>query len=176
MRRRDADEADLARELGRCDPAALGRVYDLYAARIYAYVRSLGAAPSLAEDVLQEVFVKLATRSGQSGAVKSLKPYLFAAARNELRRWSTRLLRRGEIRPGHLTGLFEVAAPGVPADEAAALEDALSELPAAQREVVVMKVYGGLTFAEIAEVMQRSVNTTASRYRYALEKLKSLLS
>lgn len=175
MQRRDADESDLARELGRCDPEALGRVYDLYAARIYSYVRALGAAPTLAEDVLQEVFVKLARRSGQGSAVRNLKAYLFAAARNELSRWSTRLLRRGEIRPGHLTGLFEVAAPGMPADEAAAVEDALSLLPAAQREVVVMKVYGGLTFAEIADVMGRSVNTTASRYRYALEKLKILL-
>jgi RNA polymerase sigma-70 factor (ECF subfamily) len=45
----------------------------------------------------------------------------------------------------------------------------------AQREVVLMKVYGGLTFVEIAGAMGTSLNTAAARYRYAIGKLRKLL-
>jgi hypothetical protein len=49
-------------------------------------------------------------------------------------------------------------------------------LPAAQREVIALKIDGGLTFAEIAAVIGTSANTAASRYRYALEKLRAALA
>jgi RNA polymerase sigma-70 factor, ECF subfamily len=52
------------------------------------------------------------------------------------------------------------------------LRRALSELPDDQREVVVMHVWGELTFSEIAELLGVSSNTAASRYRYALAKLR----
>ncbi|MGY8716457.1 MAG: RNA polymerase sigma factor, partial [Verrucomicrobiia bacterium] len=49
-------------------------------------------------------------------------------------------------------------------------------LPSEQREVVVLKVWGGLTFAQIAEQLDLSANTAASRYRYALTKLREALN
>ncbi len=62
--------------------------------------------------------------------------------------------------------------PGVEqGEEAGLLREALKELPAKLREVVTMKVWGGLTFAQIAEALRLSPNTAASRYRYALEQL-----
>jgi RNA polymerase sigma-70 factor (ECF subfamily) len=48
-------------------------------------------------------------------------------------------------------------------------------LPCEQREVVLLKIDGELTFAQIAVVMGTSINTAASRYRYALEKLRTEL-
>jgi RNA polymerase sigma-70 factor (ECF subfamily) len=57
-----------------------------------------------------------------------------------------------------------------------ALETALASLPVEQREVVVLKVYEGLSFKEIAELTDISINTIASRYRYAIEKLRGVLS
>ena len=56
-----------------------------------------------------------------------------------------------------------------------ALERALARLPVEQREVVALKVDGELTFAEIGAVMGISPNTAASRYRYALGKLRAEL-
>lgn len=53
------------------------------------------------------------------------------------------------------------------------LQDALSRLPEMQRSVVTLKVWGGLTFSEIAETLDIPANTAASRYRYALEELRS---
>ena len=52
------------------------------------------------------------------------------------------------------------------------LQDALGRLPEIQRSVVTLKVWGGLTFAEIAETLDIPANTAASRYRYALEELR----
>jgi RNA polymerase sigma-70 factor (ECF subfamily) len=57
-----------------------------------------------------------------------------------------------------------------------ALAAAVAALPDAQREVVALKIDAGLTFAEIAAVTGTSLNTAASRYRYALEKLRTALA
>src|SRR5688500_15062478 len=56
-----------------------------------------------------------------------------------------------------------------------ALQQALGRLPCDQREVVVLRVWGQLTFQEIAEATDASPNTVASRYRYGLEKLREAL-
>jgi RNA polymerase sigma-70 factor (ECF subfamily) len=57
----------------------------------------------------------------------------------------------------------------------AAIDEALRKLPADQREVVHLKVFVGLTFQEIADVAGESINTIASRYRYAMDKLRTSL-
>ncbi|MEY3773061.1 MAG: hypothetical protein RL067_1075 [Verrucomicrobiota bacterium] len=57
-----------------------------------------------------------------------------------------------------------------------ALAEALPLLPAEQREVVVLKVWGGLTFEQIGEQLQLSPNTAASRWRYAMEALRKLIT
>ncbi len=59
---------------------------------------------------------------------------------------------------------------------AAAVQCALANLPSEQRDVIVMKIWGSLSFAEIAEALSVSLNTAASRYRYALGKLESELA
>jgi len=56
------------------------------------------------------------------------------------------------------------------------VEAALSELPVEQAEVVTLKIWGALTFAQIAEVTATSPGTVASRYRYAIERLRRTLT
>ena len=60
-------------------------------------------------------------------------------------------------------------------EEAELLRIAVSDLGEKLREVVTLKIWGGLTFAQIAESMAISPNTAASRYRYALEQLERKL-
>ena len=72
---------------------------------------------------------------------------------------------------GVVTGHGPVGIP-LPDD---ALAAAVAALPEVQREVVALKIDAGLTFAEIAAVTGTSLNTAASRYRYALEKLRTVL-
>jgi len=56
-----------------------------------------------------------------------------------------------------------------------AIERALLALPAEQREVVHLKIYEGMTLQEIADATGESINTVASRYRYAIEKMRAHL-
>jgi len=117
------------------------------------------------------VFVALGRARSGLAAVRDLAGYLFAALRRAAADRSAR--RKAERRAVR-------EAPPAPAPRAgpaagARLERALAALPEEQREVLTMKIDGELTFEQIAAALGVSPNTAASRYRYALEKLRSAL-
>ena len=143
--------------------------------------RQRGLSAADAEDVVQEAFVSLWKKAEANGHVKDHAAYLFASVRNgsldhlrgESRRQRREAIVAREMDAG--TGsLFEQDAEQD--DLAARVQVLLSDLPDEQREVLVMKVWGGLTFAQIAEATQQSPNTIASRYRYALTALRGLMA
>jgi RNA polymerase sigma-70 factor (ECF subfamily) len=68
-----------------------------------------------------------------------------------------------------------IAGAEAPSEERLAVQQAMRALPPEQREVVHMKVFEGMTFQEIADTTDEPLNTVASRYRYALEKLRAFL-
>jgi RNA polymerase sigma-70 factor (ECF subfamily) len=145
---------------------------------VYGYVHAILADRAEAEDVVQEVFLRALTRSRRWFGLRNPAGYLYRAARNEA---LSRLRKRG-VRTraaAELTYSVEVLAPLETslesAEEAARVNSALLALPVEQREVVVLKVYQNLTFNEIARITGASQNTAASRYRYALAKLKEIL-
>ncbi len=124
-----------------------------------------------AEDIVQEAFVKF-WRKQHSIQNRAL---LFAAVRSI----SLDLLRRDTRRARREADAFADAEQATPAPEFDAVGEAqrslvaaVDRLPAEQREVLVMKIWNELTFAEIATVLEISQNTAASRYRYALAALK----
>ena len=88
--------------------------------------------------------------------------------------------RRREARQRRVASPSDATAFEMPPIEAAerhaAIESALNQLPCDQREVVVMKIWGELTFAQIGEALSASPNTVASRYRYALARLETELA
>lgn len=140
----------------------LGTLYDAWASRLLAYMMTITRDRSQAEDALQNLFVKLATSRPD---LRDPSVYLFRAARNE----AIRVSRRRPDRP--LADLEVLAAPA----GSAAVRDALDHLPAEQMDVVVLHVFEGLSFREAAGVLGIPQDTAASRYRYALEKLRGLL-
>jgi RNA polymerase sigma-70 factor, ECF subfamily len=140
----------------------LGALYDAWASRLLAYMMTITRDRSKAEDALHNLFVKLA---GGKPELRDPAVYLFSAARHE----AIRLSQRRREKP--LADLDVLAAPS----ESAGLRDALDKLPSDQLDVVVLHVFEGLTFRETAEVLGIPQDTAASRYRYALEKLRELL-
>jgi RNA polymerase sigma-70 factor (ECF subfamily) len=56
------------------------------------------------------------------------------------------------------------------------IERALCQLPPERREVVHLKIFEGMTFQDIADLCDESINTVASRYRYAIEKMRALMN
>ena len=156
----------------------LHQLYDEHAASIFGFVLNLTRSEADTRDVLQELFLKIAARPDQLAAVREPRAWLLRLAHN----LAIDTLRR---RAGHEHAIERAAAEPAPLfapapnpDEAsfrAALADALAELPAEQRAVVHLKLWEDLTFAEIAAALDIPPNTAASRYRYGIDKLQTLL-
>jgi len=150
----------------------LADLYDRFAGTLFRHAAMILADRVAAADVVQNVFLRLA-KAGSGGDVESVA-YLRRAVRNEC--YSAMRTRRRDVVIAVDAVLLErvEGADDRPA-ERLALEQALQQLPAEQREVVHLKVWEGMTFQEIADLTGESLNTAASRYRYATDKLRVIL-
>lgn len=150
--------------------------FTTYGARLLLVARQWTRSTADAEDVVQEAFVRYWRR--QRTLAGDPLPLLITS----VRRAALDLLRRSARRERREQSQLEDMAdswfePNPESDERAnCLEEAVVQLPSEQREVLVLKVWGGLTFAEIAARLDLSPNTVASRYRYALGTLRQKLS
>ena len=157
------------------DERAFEALYDRIAARLYRAALAMLGRTEDAEDTVQDVFVALARSRHKLGEVHDLTAYVFAALRHAAGRVAARRAREpvacdaAALEP---TARTPRRADGPLGDR---LDRALRGLPPEQREVIALKIDGELTFGQIAQVMGVSPNTVASRYRYALEKLRTIL-
>jgi RNA polymerase sigma-70 factor (ECF subfamily) len=154
----------------------LAAAYDACAGQLFRYAAMVLADPNAAEDVVQQVFAKLASR-GRFQDIRATTAYLRQAVRNECFR---ALKHRSRIRQAAEERVLLEALPAPNRPELREelrqeLERALKALTPQQREVVHMKIYEKMTFPQIAQVLGVPVNTAASRYRYALAHLRELL-
>jgi RNA polymerase sigma-70 factor (ECF subfamily) len=126
-----------------------------------------------AEDVVQDAFVRFWRRE-QSPENRGL---LYAAVRSAaLDRLRSEQRRSRREAAASLDGADHCEPVFAPEDESQQLlAAAVERLPNEQREVVILKIWSELTFAEIAGILEISQNTAASRYRYALGALKKIL-
>jgi len=157
----------------------LDELYDRYGEKLYHYLTVKLASAEDAEDILQEVFLRLARYSIRWKFIKNEEPYVFRVARNEANRFLKRK-HQNQINPENAPALARVINDSLVTDcpdpsDKESLSLALARLPEEQREVIVLKFFEELTLKEIAAVCGLSLNTVASRYRYGLSKLKSLL-
>ena len=155
--------------VNRLSAAELRSLYEKHGSALAAYGCCHGLDFASAEDVVQQAFLKLL--EGQVSVPVMPLVYLYRAVRNaslNLRRKLHRAVEIGE----HETWL---TGPDRSHEEALSVQAALQDLPGEQRETVFLKVWGGLTLEEIATTLDIPANTAASRYRYALEKLRERL-
>lgn len=147
--------------------------------RMLAYARGWAPALADAEDLVQEAVVRLWEVQREKGGGPPDLPLVFSTIRfcGLNRHRSDKRRRRREEAIVYLNDFEDVwLDPAVEDDEEALLlRQAVEDLSPKLREVVTMKVWGGLTFAEISESLAISPNTAASRYRYALEQLAQAL-
>jgi RNA polymerase sigma-70 factor (ECF subfamily) len=149
--------------------AEVKALYEKHGSALAAYGCCCGLDFAAAEDVVQQVFLKLL--EGRVSTPEKPLAYLYRAVRN------ASFNRRRDFRR-------EVELPADEAwlvggdgrrEEALAVQAGLLDLPEEQRETVFLKVWGGMTSQEIAGVLEIPMNTVASRYRYALDKLRERL-
>lgn len=164
MTRRPSNEAEADR---------IGGLYDRFAGVLYRYALMILADPAGAADAVQQVFVALLGRTG--GAIDEEERYLRRSVRNAC--YSALRQRRPNVLSASDAPLLEaVAREADRPDERIAIEQAMRALSPEQREVVHLKVFDGWTFQEIADFGGESINTVASRYRYAMDKMRERLS
>jgi RNA polymerase sigma-70 factor (ECF subfamily) len=146
-----------------------------HAPKFLLYARQQARSEADAQDLVQEAIVEAAQRQ-DDGCPPPPPPLVFAT----IRRRAIDLARREDRRSAR-----ELAAAEPPPElwfdagpqdrELAQLvQGAMSKLPEIYREVITLKVWGRLTFAEIADALGIPANTAASRYRYGLEQLRKL--
>ena len=146
----------------------VGRLYRRDGASLYRYALMILADPAGAEDAIQQVF---ATLLAQRRTIEAEEHYLRRAVRNEC--YSAL---RERVRQEIEAPLLEAAGPEGRPEERIALEAAIRALPADQREVLHLHVFEGRTLQEVADLTDVSINTVASRYRYAVTKLRAMLT
>ena len=168
----------LEERLAAGDPEAFAALYDQLAVRLFNTARTMTDSLPDAEDTVHDVFVELARSRDRLARITDLDAYIFTMLRHAV---SRRRRRRDVDRRAIDTVARQRAEAGRFATQPAELADdaltaAVAGLPPAQREVLALKIDGGLTFAEIAAVIGTSINTAASRYRYAIEKIRATLT
>jgi RNA polymerase sigma-70 factor (ECF subfamily) len=145
------------------------RYYDQHGPALVAYARSFVTDAAAAEDAVHQVFLKLLR--GDTRVPDVPLAYLYRAVRNA----ALNVCRNGKRDVPLETQDTWFVHRGGNREAALALQEALCEIPDEQREVVIMRIWSGMTLEEISAVTATPLNTVASRYRYALEKLRERL-
>ena len=173
------EDKQLLEQLQNRDPQALRRLYEKYKEDLFALALSIAGDRNLAEDALQDVFVALARRAGQIRVQKSLKSYLAAMTINHTRTHQRKKKRDKEALSNLDVRLDTESPPDGKAqwtEQCELIYQALRNLPPEQADVIWLHLHGGLTFHQIAQTMGFSLQTAHSRYRYGLQKMKTLLN
>ncbi|MHC4207194.1 MAG: RNA polymerase sigma factor [Planctomycetota bacterium] len=162
------------------DRGVLRRIYEKYKKDLMTLATVLLYDRNAAEDVVQDVFTSFIESAEKFRLTGSLKGYLAVCVANNVRNRNKAKQRH------HSIGLDEVE-PVVSDserpdfsvvfdEELQRLTWALAQLPYQQREILLLHVYSGMKFKEIAKLSGESINTLKGRYRYGLDKLRSLLN
>jgi RNA polymerase sigma-70 factor (ECF subfamily) len=166
-------------KLRRGSPKALARVYEKYIDAMLTLAMGLLGNRATAEDVVQDVFLSFARSARGLRAQGSLRSYLATGVLNRVRDRRRQRQRQAVRRTPSDEPMCESAGPvqaAILVEEIARLDQAVAELPEEQREVVLLRLKANLKFRDIAQLQQTSVNTVLGRYRYGLDRLRSLLN
>jgi RNA polymerase sigma factor (sigma-70 family) len=175
-------DIDLVAQLAAGSQEALGELYDRYGRLAYSVALRVLGDPGRAEDAVQEAFLKIWNHASSFDVRRgSLRNWLLTSVRNRsidyLRGRGAHERREVQLQPA----LAEVAARSDPwrevslSLERSAVREAMSNLPAEQRQAVELAYFGGYSQREIADMTRVPLSTVKGRMRLALEKLSSYL-
>ena len=158
---------------------ALCRIYKKYKNNLLRLASALSNDQNVAEDIVHDFFVSFAQSPEKLKLNGSLKSYLATCVVNRVRN-ANKARQRQEA-----TGLNETESAVsnskrpeqwiIDSEQLRQLNNAMAQLPEQQREVIILHLQGEMKFKAIAELQGVSINTIQSRYRYGLDKLRSIL-
>jgi RNA polymerase sigma-70 factor (ECF subfamily) len=158
---------------------ALRRIYGKYKSHLLKISTALINDKSLAEDAVHDVIVTFAQSAKSVKVTGNLKSFLATCVANRARNINGHSRLRGTVDLVEAENAISRSPRPeqwvADNEEFDRLNDALSQLPYEQREVITLHLHGGMKFKIIADMQQTPINTVQSRYRYGLDKLRSLL-
>ncbi len=172
------NEEQLIRNLRAGNREALRLLYESHKDRLFTLAYGLLGDASGAEDAVHDVFLSFIESLHKYHVNGGLGAYLAASVANRARD-RLRAVKRRAAQAAEVEGGGELRAPpeaqAILQEETRRLEPALAQLPYEQREAVLLHLQSDLTFHKIAALQGVSLRTAQGRYRYGLEKLRSLL-
>ncbi len=167
-------------KLKRGNREALRRVYEKYHVDLLKLAIALTGEVNAAEDIVHDVFIRFAGAVPRISLIGSIKGYLIRSTANAV---ASRRRSRHRRRERGLDDAATLPAPMKSPDQWAILSEqlerlrlAMAQLPCEQREVIALHVQAGMTFRSIARRLNTSTSTVQGRYRYGIDKLRSLLN
>lgn len=153
------------------DQAAFLALYDQYFPVLFRYCKQLTPSIPLVEDTIHDLFVSLWDHRHQLGTIRSMQSYLITSVRRQL------LKALKNDKSEELTDTLQIPPFELIADSTLQFDlmQALQELNEKQREVLYLKFYNGLSYYEIAEIMDIQIDTVYKIARRSLTKLKKRL-
>jgi RNA polymerase sigma factor (sigma-70 family) len=159
---------------------AFRAIYEKHVTDLLTLAANLLYDSSAAEDIVQEVFISFVKSVDQFRLRGSLKGYLSTCVANRARDYIRQKKRRPSVAVNEAAQMTSAAKSPIQlvicTEELQKLKQAITHLPYKQREVVVLRVHGEMKFRQIAKLQDVSVKTALSRYRYGLNKLRSMLN
>ena len=159
---------------------ALHRIYEKYKNDLLKLAIALVNDVNTADDVVQDVFVGFAQSAEKIQLRGNLKKYLVTCVANRIRNQMRNQKRHETSVITHQNcAKSEVKRPeqwAILSEELALLNNAMVQIPYEQREVVSLYMQGDMTFRQIANIQNASINTVQGRYRYGMNKLRSILN
>jgi RNA polymerase sigma-70 factor (ECF subfamily) len=157
------------------DQAALERLYEALAPRLYGFLVGLTGRPALAEDLLQQTFLRAMESLGRRRP-GNVRAWLFSIARN-LTIDAARASKRLAVAP-----IPDDPDPAPNPSRQAEIDEMteqirreVTRLPDNQREVILLRYYAEMSFKEIANLLGCPLNTALTRAHYAIKKLKKVM-
>ncbi|MGB2403146.1 MAG: RNA polymerase sigma factor [Akkermansiaceae bacterium] len=150
-----------------------------HSSRLYVYARQRSQSRQDAEDIIQNALIRLWGYQEERGHVPPDLPLAYSVLRfvamDHVKKEVRKKRKEEAVIYLHEQEDYWLDTNTENEDEAILLRQAVETLGEKLREVVILKIWGGLTFSQIGEAMTISPNTAASRYRYALEQLERKL-
>jgi len=155
-------------------------LYEKYADGLLTLAANLLNDKADAEDVVQDVFISFVQSVQKFHLRGSLKGYLATCVANRSRDYLRKNKRRQTLTVNRAEQATTVVKSPVQlvlrSEQLQKLSHAITELPYEQREAVVLRLHGEMRFRQIAGLQNISIKTAQSRYRYGLDKLRSVLN
>jgi RNA polymerase sigma-70 factor (ECF subfamily) len=158
---------------------ALCRIYEKYKDNLLRLATALLNETSAAEDIVHDCFVSFAQSADRLNLRGNLKSYLSTCVVNRVRSWhrSRRRQKTTKLNAAE-AAISDTKRPEqwiIDSEQLRQLNNALAQLPYEQREAISLHLQGGMKFREIARSQDVSTSTIQSRYRYGLDRLRSIL-